>query len=239
MVIRESIEELLRKIHDASSRAEVVAAKALLEEKLMLKSKEELVERINTSPNNIEIEIAKWVLWKKSLDKSFEGLMNVIHTSSDEDKLAAAATLLGELGYKEAVEPLIKLLLETASQQIRNGAALGLRDLADQRALKPIAKMIKNDLDNSNTLVYALETLDCHTIVEFLVDIFISQANDYMLRSSVSECIRNTDLSRLSGEIIERCRQKVNEAVSASNEEEDIDQLGWLLEALKEQELEE
>lgn len=227
--MNESVEELLQKIHSSSNMARIAALKAFIEEKLMVESKEELLCRINKSSDDVEIEIAKWVLWKKNLDKSFDGLMKVIRTSSDEDKIGEAAALLGELGYTESLESLIELLLGTQSQRIRNGAALGLRELGNQRALEPLVKTIKLAPQNSSTLVYALEVLDCRDIIKFLVEIFISQPDNYMLRHSVFECIKATDLASVPKDVVESCMAQLREARESESERGRIKELQELM----------
>ncbi len=231
--MNESVEKLLQLINTSLNSKEVKLAKLRLLRKLMDESKENLTERIQRSSDETEIETAKWVLWQMNMDKSFEGLMKIVGSSSDEMKIREAAIVMGEQGYQEAVEPLIKLLLTTTSEQVRSGAALGLRDLADQRSLKPIVEMIEMYSDDCGTLVYALETLDCREIVEFLVDVFISHPKDIMLRQSICECIRNTELVNLPEEVIENCKNKIRESIYTIGDEENIEQLELLYELFK------
>jgi hypothetical protein len=223
------IEELLLKIHKCKSRAKVAAAKALLEQKLLLESKEKLIDRINRSHDQIEIEASKYALWRKELDTSYEGLMQVINNSSENDKIREAAILLGDKGYKQAVEPLISLLLNTNDSSVRDGAALGLCELGDQCALEPLVRMIKAHPEDCYTLVHALEPLDCRKIIEFLLDIFLRDRNNLMLFWNVCECIKKTDFSTVPADTIEICKEKLQSELAITNDEDTSTKLQDLL----------
>jgi len=223
------IQELLLRIHSCKSEARVAAVKAFLEEKLLTEPTDKLIERINSSHDEVEIELSKFALWKKELDTSYEGLLQVIKYSSESDKIREAAVLLGEKGYKQAVEPLISLLLNTKDASVRDGAALGLLELGDQRALEPLVRMIKDHADDCYTLVHALEPLDCQEILEFLVDTFISQQNNYMLWCNVYDCIKNIDLSKAPRDIVEKCKEKLESEIAISNNEKHVSHLYQLL----------
>ncbi|MGA2172186.1 MAG: HEAT repeat domain-containing protein [Sedimentisphaerales bacterium] len=227
------IKKLLLRIHSCKSEARVAAVKAFLEERLLSETREKLIERINSSHDDVEIELSKFALWRKELDTSYEGLLQVIRTSSENDKIREAAALLGEKGYKQAVEPLISLLVNTSDDSVRDGAALGLRELGDQRALYPLVRMIKAHPEDCYTLAYALETLDCRTILEFLVDTFLSQPNNYMLWCSVYECVKKSDMSTVPKDIIEICKEKLESAIATTNNEKYANHLQQLLEAFQ------
>jgi len=90
--------------------------------------------------------------------------------SGDLELVKSSRKRLGEIGGDEVVDFLIPMLM-LDDQRIRNSAALTLRDIGDNKALEPLlAAIFKKENHNHNqTLVYALETLDCS---EKLVEIF-------------------------------------------------------------------
>jgi len=215
-----SVDELLRLIRNSENSKAVSLAKLRLFRALMNEPEQELRTRIENSSDSVEAEMAEWILWRNKLDKSFDNLIQIVRTSSDEEKIREAAILLGEEGYMEAVEPLIRLMVDTPNSHVREGAALGLRDLADQRALKPIVETIKRNPESASTFVYALETLDCREIVEFLIALFVSQPEDYMLRCSIIECIKKVSILGLSDELLNTCMRRLKESLTGKRDDE-------------------
>jgi len=90
--------------------------------------------------------------------------------SDDWELVKSSSDRLGKIGGTEAVDFLIPLL-GLDNPGIRNSAALALSDIGDNRALDPLLSAIfkKENHNHNQTLVYALETLDCS---EKLVEIF-------------------------------------------------------------------
>ena len=90
--------------------------------------------------------------------------------SKDHDIAISSSDRLAEIGGDEVVDFLISLL-KASEQHTRNYAALALREIADNRALDPLLNAIfkKENHNHNQTLVYALETLDCSN---HLVEIF-------------------------------------------------------------------
>jgi len=121
------------------------------------------------------IEIALMKLYEER-EKAYHANLAKLQPSKDIKTVTKAAHALGDLGERRAVLPLIDLLENTPHSVIRNAAAVALSDLGDQRAFQPIIALVqhpKTQGDNG-TLVYALQSFDCSTIVPFLVDLVIS-----------------------------------------------------------------
>ena len=82
---------------------------------------------------------------------------------------------IGSAKVVEAVPYLITLLNETESCKLRNLIALALADIGEQRALEPMISLIKSTKTERcrGTLVYALRSLDCASILVDLVNLVI------------------------------------------------------------------
>ena len=82
--------------------------------------------------------------------------------SDDQRLVKAARDRLGEIGGDEVVEFLIPLL-ESDDPGIRDTAAQALSDIKDSRAVDPLLAAILKDVasEDNDTLVFALEFLDC------------------------------------------------------------------------------
>lgn len=96
-----------------------------------------------------------------NLKLEIEQLKNEI-ISDDLENFEVVQTRLIEIGGKEVVDLLISLLT-LDNPTIRNRAALVLEEIKDNKAVNPLLKAIfkKENQNNNETLVYALQALDC------------------------------------------------------------------------------
>jgi hypothetical protein len=161
-------------------------------------------------------------------------LLEVVRTSADEEELRRAAMRLGDAGVAEAVEPLIALLARAAPRPggARDGAAIGLRELADPRALEPLVTAIRRSTTNEiGTLVYALQTLDCRPIVEFLAGLAVK--GRYEVRAGVAGCFERMDVGSVAADVRERAMRVLREAAADTADVGEADELAWLAELLQ------
>ncbi len=93
-----------------------------------------------------------------------------------EEAIEELVQKIGLTKVVEAVPYLITLLNETDNCCLRNLVALALADIKDQRALEPLLSLIKSKRTERcrGTLVYALQSLDCASILIDLVDLVIN-----------------------------------------------------------------
>ncbi len=169
-------------------------------------------------------ELAEWHLWRRTLDTSMESLLEVIQEADNEVKVYEAATLLGRKKCTDAIGALIALLANE-SPVIRDGAAAGLRELGLQEALHPLVAAIRRHPDNCDSFVFALQSLDCTSIAEFLVDLFISQPLAFFVRLCIYECFAGRQIGTLDAGTRFRCCRKIEMAIQESAVPEDIEQL--------------
>jgi HEAT repeat protein len=94
----------------------------------------------------------------------------------NEEAIEELVQKIGLAKIVEAVPYLITLLNETDNCKLRNIIALALADIGEQRALEPLISLIKSKRTERcrGTLVYALQSLDCASILVDLVDLVIN-----------------------------------------------------------------
>jgi HEAT repeat protein len=82
--------------------------------------------------------------------------------SDNPENIEAVQSRLVEIGGKEIVDFLIKLI-DQENPNIRNRAAIVLEEIKDNSAVEPLLNAIfkKENYNNTGTLVFALEALDC------------------------------------------------------------------------------
>jgi hypothetical protein len=141
--------------------------------------------------------------------------------SSNPELVIEAAHALGDLGDERAVPILIELLQTTTDPDIRDAAAVGLRELGDQSALHPLVSLINDPKTEGNrgTLVYALEGLDCASVIPLLVDLVIN--SNFEVSHQAFTVIDSID-SEVDEGILNLCIQKVQDALSENEEKADL-----------------
>ena len=103
--------------------------------------------------------------------------------SDDQRLVKAARERLGVIGGDEVVDFLIPLL-ESDDPGLRDTAAQALSDIKDSRAVEPLIAAILKDVGNedNDTLVFALEFLDCSLKLKEIFQILLYGA--YMSKLS-------------------------------------------------------
>lgn len=160
-----------------------------------------------------------------------ESLLHTLRTSTDTEEVRHAAIRLGDEQVIEALDDLVAMLRHP-QLVLRDAAALALRDLRDQRALHPLADAVRAEPGRCGTFLYALQTLDCRPIVEFLVELFIDSGPS--VRTSVSGCLETIDAATLPADVLARIRSRLQRAAhDAEPDSADLEQLEWLLGLLR------
>jgi len=136
---------------------------------------------------------------------------------------------IGEAKVVEAVPYLIALLQKTNDCGLRNLLALALADIGDQRALEPLIALIKSKttVGCRGTLVYALQSLDCVSILVDLVEMAINGGLEVSCEAvNAIESIKSPYLSK---EVQLGC-QKIEMALQSESslEPDKIERLKWL-----------
>ena len=129
----------------------------------------------------------------------------------------------------EAVPYLIALLKKTDNCKLRNIIALALSDIGDQRALEPLMALIKSKKTERcrGTLVYALQSLDCASVLVDLVDLVIN--GGFEVSCEAFNAIESIKSPYLSKEVELAC-QKIEMAINSepSFEPDQIERLKLL-----------
>jgi len=156
-------------------------------------------------------------------------ILQVLKESNNADELSKAARQAGEMRLNEAVPPLIKLMKKSDSPTVWHGIGLAVNDLKDQRLLTPLVELIKDKKTKNyrGTLVFGLEGLDCSSVVEWLVDLFINDSLE--VRMSVYGCIENINLKKIGQKKVKACIDKLLTAKKGKSSQEDIKDIEELL----------
>lgn len=225
-----SVQELLNIIRDSKDLKERRRATMSLSRLLEKETCPALRIRIQNSTDEVELKEAKFQLWRKELDRSLESLLDIIHNCDDEDKVDEAILAIGDQGYKEAIDTLVDLLGTTSNSHIRDAIALSLREMPDQKkTYKPLIRAIRENPDDCETLIYALQVFDCSEAAEFLVDLFIAKPNAPVARISILGCFEEGAISKIRNEVKETCCVKIQNAIKSTGDENNAEELKELL----------
>lgn len=165
-----------------------------------------------------------------SKERRFEDLVEVIRNAPNAEEVREAAILLGDLGDIRAVPHLIDLLNNAKTHIIWDGAAIGLRELADQRAFWPLVHKLQDNrtLDHRGTLAFALSSFNCTDIVEFLVDMYISES--YEVQIEIRSCFDNIDINEIKEDLRHKMISKVKAAFKNEKDSQKKIELRYFLE---------
>jgi hypothetical protein len=107
------------------------------------------------------------------MDKEIFKLREEIKSNVWETCLSAADRL-ADMGTEESVQLLVDYL-QSNENFTRNAAALGLMRTGNQKYLSPLINRIKElgPQEEIGTLVYALESFDCNTILLDIVSLYL------------------------------------------------------------------
>lgn len=152
-------------------------------------------------------------------------ILKVLMESSNADELHDAALQAGEMRLVEAVPALISLMKKSNSPTVWHGIGIAVNDLKDQRLLNSLVKLIQDAKTKGcrGTLVYGLEGLDCSSVLEWLVDLYVNDS--YEVRMSAYGCIENIDMEKIEQERIKTCIEKLQDAKNRGANKEDIEVL--------------
>ena len=165
--------------------------------------------------NQIELEI-----WKRKLDRKPENLFKIVHKSKNQDMICEAVKELGKQKNKKALSLFIDLL-KNKNPSIRTCAAIALANNPTQKAFQPLINAIKKHEESCSEFIYALEALDCHTEVEFLVDLFISKPNAPMVRINIIECFEGNSIKSIPLETGGKIKTSISNAIRKSKDKTD------------------
>jgi len=165
---------------------------------------------------------------KQMTNNLLRQLQEVVEISS-ELAIQEQVRNIGEAKVVEAVPYLIALLQKTNDCGLRNLLALALADIGDQRALEPLIALIKSKTTAGcrGTLVYALQSLDCVSILVDLVEMAIN--GGFEVSCEAVNAIESIKSPYLSKEVQLGC-QKIEMALKSepSLEPDKIERLKWL-----------
>jgi tetratricopeptide (TPR) repeat protein len=209
-----SIDSLFKIVKTSKDRRKVRLAKMRLNLKLDNEHRTALVKRLVKATDTFEKNLLKQRLWGLDLDKSYESLVKVIKTSKKIEEIRFAVSIIGKKRYKNGF-PLLIRLLKDKRWGIRHSAALSLSHFKNQRALKPLVKAIKKTALNTTVcgFAFSLEGLDCTSIFEFLINVYISRPKDAMTIWDLSNILEKIDLRKISEKIKRRCVVKLHKGM--------------------------
>ncbi|HRI51091.1 MAG TPA: HEAT repeat domain-containing protein [Pseudomonadota bacterium] len=138
--------------------------------------------------------------------------------SSDADVAAEAARGLAARNEASAAPRLLELLRTTDNPRIRNAAALALSDLRQPQAFQVLVDLLRDERTEKNrgTLLYALGTYDCSSILPLLVDLVI--AGNFEVSLQALSLIQGIEIE-LDDRQWAACTARLRAALSSASEE--------------------